>query len=206
MASERSRMAPRGGIEPSGFAQRATPGRAFARKVLWLRQVRTWWCPGAGSNHRHCDFQSHALPTELPGHAAGPKTQASGRFIVRSGGCVHPPSAAASARRHRLRISSPTYWRIRIIRGLPCRRRGPARCSGRRTSGSNRRRGSARSRTGETSARPACHRSGRLLTASPSARVAGKDRPSLLAHRPFNPPQWRSTNRTGSENLRRPAA
>jgi hypothetical protein len=26
------------------------------------------WCPGAGSNHRHCDFQSHALPTELPGH------------------------------------------------------------------------------------------------------------------------------------------
>jgi len=27
------------------------------------------WCPGAGSNHRHCDFQSHALPTELPGHS-----------------------------------------------------------------------------------------------------------------------------------------
>lgn len=26
------------------------------------------WCPGAESNHRHCDFQSHALPTELPGH------------------------------------------------------------------------------------------------------------------------------------------
>ena len=25
------------------------------------------WCPGADSNHRHCDFQSHALPTELPG-------------------------------------------------------------------------------------------------------------------------------------------
>lgn len=23
--------------------------------------------PRAGSNHRHCDFQSHALPTELPG-------------------------------------------------------------------------------------------------------------------------------------------
>ena len=27
----------------------------------------TGWCPGAESNHRHCDFQSHALPTELPG-------------------------------------------------------------------------------------------------------------------------------------------
>src|SRR6266511_4574462 len=31
------------------------------------------WCPGAGSNHRHCDFQSHALPTELPGHTREPK-------------------------------------------------------------------------------------------------------------------------------------
>ena len=25
-------------------------------------------CLGAESNHRHCDFQSHALPTELPRH------------------------------------------------------------------------------------------------------------------------------------------
>src|SRR5215210_5156037 len=30
-------------------------------------KVEEGWCPGAGSNHRHCDFQSHALPTELPG-------------------------------------------------------------------------------------------------------------------------------------------
>src|SRR5215467_8844598 len=27
------------------------------------------WCPGAELNHRHTDFQSVALPTELPGHA-----------------------------------------------------------------------------------------------------------------------------------------
>ena len=26
------------------------------------------WCPGADLNHRHADFQSAALPTELPGH------------------------------------------------------------------------------------------------------------------------------------------
>ena len=25
------------------------------------------WCPGAELNHRHEDFQSTALPTELPG-------------------------------------------------------------------------------------------------------------------------------------------
>ena len=25
------------------------------------------WCPGADLNHRHADFQSAALPTELPG-------------------------------------------------------------------------------------------------------------------------------------------
>ena len=25
------------------------------------------WCPGAELNHRHEDFQSSALPTELPG-------------------------------------------------------------------------------------------------------------------------------------------
>jgi hypothetical protein len=25
------------------------------------------WCPEPGSNQRHCDFQSHALPTELSG-------------------------------------------------------------------------------------------------------------------------------------------
>ena len=27
-----------------------------------------WW-PGTESNRRHCDFQSHALPTELPGRS-----------------------------------------------------------------------------------------------------------------------------------------
>jgi hypothetical protein len=33
--------------------------------------MKSTWCPGAESNHRHCDFQSHALPTELPGPIAG---------------------------------------------------------------------------------------------------------------------------------------
>jgi hypothetical protein len=33
----------------------------------WRTEANGEWCPGAESNHRHCDFQSHALPTELPG-------------------------------------------------------------------------------------------------------------------------------------------
>jgi hypothetical protein len=46
------------------------------------------WCPGAESNHRHCDFQSHALPTELPGRRArpGPPFGARG-YRGEAGGC-----------------------------------------------------------------------------------------------------------------------
>ena len=36
--------------------------------------VEGLWCPGAELNHRHCDFQSHALPTELPGQKLRPGT------------------------------------------------------------------------------------------------------------------------------------
>src|SRR5690349_22652901 len=36
------------------------------RSAFGLRQVE-WW-PGPESNQRHRDFQSRALPTELPGH------------------------------------------------------------------------------------------------------------------------------------------
>src|SRR5205085_3160845 len=41
----------------------------------WRNGIRLWrrcveWCPGTGSNRRHRDFQSRALPTELPGRAS----------------------------------------------------------------------------------------------------------------------------------------
>ena len=36
-------------------------------KELEACKTRKWW-PEVESNHRHEDFQSSALPTELPGH------------------------------------------------------------------------------------------------------------------------------------------
>ncbi len=41
--------------------------KASLRSPASGRGPENKWCPGAESNHRHCDFQSHALPTELPG-------------------------------------------------------------------------------------------------------------------------------------------
>ncbi len=36
-------------------------------KPFWLKMLGKW-CPEVESNHRHKDFQSFALPTELSGH------------------------------------------------------------------------------------------------------------------------------------------
>src|SRR6516164_7033715 len=62
--------------------------------------ANTVWCPGAESNHRHCDFQSHALPTELPGRLLrapeGEQGPPSGRFIVGSRRSVNLASPLAS--------------------------------------------------------------------------------------------------------------
>ena len=43
-----------------------TPGMRKTRKEGEAK--KPWWL-GPESNRRHCDFQSHALPTELPSHA-----------------------------------------------------------------------------------------------------------------------------------------
>ncbi len=51
----------------------ARPPLIFLYNVL--KYILKRWCPGAESNHRHADFQSAALPTELP----GPKLPVAGR-------------------------------------------------------------------------------------------------------------------------------
>ena len=48
------------GIEPSTYWLQISCSADWATPA-------SFWCPGAESNHRHRDFQSLALPTELPG-------------------------------------------------------------------------------------------------------------------------------------------
>ena len=38
----------------------------LGKVALYQLSYYRGWCLGAELNHRHCDFQSHALPTELP--------------------------------------------------------------------------------------------------------------------------------------------
>ena len=59
------------------------------------------WCPGAESNHRHEDFQSTALPTELPGQKRGIQREGrvlNPRTLHRSSNarlCLRPVSAGS---------------------------------------------------------------------------------------------------------------
>ena len=59
------------------------------------------WCPGAESNHRHCDFQSHALPTELPGRAPREGPKPIERAVYSGPRAACPPGFAKRLRRAR---------------------------------------------------------------------------------------------------------
>ena len=95
------------------------------------------WCPGTGSNRRHCDFQSHALPTELPGHTP-PRRREGGPIAMRCRPCP------AQASRATLRSAD---------RGSGSRRRATA---------GGRDHGTPASKKGCARAPAALHRSGRV--------------------------------------------
>ena len=45
----------------------------LGKVALYQLSYYRMWCLGAESNHRHVDFQSTALPTELPRHTGDPE-------------------------------------------------------------------------------------------------------------------------------------
>ncbi len=55
---------PRPALAPNTDPPARVPAQHSSNLLISLEK----WCPGAESNHRHADFQSAALPTELPGH------------------------------------------------------------------------------------------------------------------------------------------
>ena len=58
-----------GGKSPLVRRRRESMRTARRVNLLWIAPSRRGWCPGTELNRRHEDFQSSALPTELPGLA-----------------------------------------------------------------------------------------------------------------------------------------
>ena len=77
------------------FQSRLRFQRPFKR--LDILNIFTW-CPGAESNHRHEDFQSTALPTELPGQM---------RDLQREGRVLNPRVLHASSNLKGCALSGP---------------------------------------------------------------------------------------------------
>jgi hypothetical protein len=96
----------------------ALPNRTCIVQCRRTSQNIVAWCPGAESNHRHCDFQSHALPTELPGRLgtaqgaveravySGPRPRCPPGFALRALRRAQPFFAV----RHSRTQPSPRVW------------------------------------------------------------------------------------------------
>ena len=70
----------------NGTGRHKIPGKSRSYRVSWSVPGITGngeWCPGVESNYRHHDFQSCALPTELPGHLKKPAYRGERRSLSR---------------------------------------------------------------------------------------------------------------------------
>lgn len=88
---------PAGSIRRQALGGRSRAGRDTANPIPRIGEALglgplsgAGWCPGTESNRRHCDFQSHALPTELPGRRPRRCRPRTPRGIVKAARPVQP--------------------------------------------------------------------------------------------------------------------
>ena len=107
----RSREQAQNGIWGGGKKESALVVIPRGDHTLRVQRTLRVWCPGAESNHRHADFQSAALPTELPGHGVwrGAVLNPLGRFKSTAG---RPDWPSFQRRRH------PCQWRFLVVGAL----------------------------------------------------------------------------------------
>lgn len=84
------------GFEPAtscSQSRRSTRLSYFPNKKVGLKRIGIKWWLGTGSNRRHGDFQSPALPTELPSHLLA-------RGTCLRGAIYHCPFRIATTKYH----------------------------------------------------------------------------------------------------------